>query len=157
MRMKTRTAALLTLVSVFLLAQHAPKASIERLAWLAGCWSSSAGGVSITEQWMKPEGGLMLGMSRTVSGGKAVEFEFVQVREDGKGGLVFVAKPSGQAEASFPAVKVAEREIVFENHSHDFPQRIIYRSPSEDELVARVENLKGDRGVDFSYRRAACP
>jgi hypothetical protein len=154
---RQRIAALLALVPILLLAQPAPKSPIEKLGWLAGCWASREGDTEIAEQWMSPSGGVMLGMSRTVSKGKTVEFEFLQIREDGKGGLVFVARPSGQAEASFPAVKMGERQIVFESPAHDFPQRITYRSPGRDSLVARVESLKGDQGLDFKYHRVACP
>ena len=151
-----RAAAFLALVPVLLLGQPAAH-PLEKLGWLGGCWVSTQGPAEISEQWMAPAGGVMLGMSRTVSGGKTVEYEFLQIREDGKGGLVFVARPSGQAEASFPAVRMGKREAVFENPAHDFPQRITYRSPAADELIARVETLKGDRGLDFTYRRAACP
>ena len=50
---------------------------------------------------MAPRGGSMLGMSRTVIGGKTVEYEFLRIAlVDGT--LAYVAKPSGQAEAPFP-------------------------------------------------------
>jgi hypothetical protein len=51
------------------------EASIARLSWLAGCWESVRGERHVEEQWMQPRGGTMLGMSRTVVGGRASEFE----------------------------------------------------------------------------------
>jgi len=107
---------------------------------------------------MKPGGGIMLGMARTVSQGKAAEFEFTQIREDKDGAIYYVAKPSGQAETSFKLVKLQNKEAVFENPQHDFPQRIIYRLEAGGSLFARVEATeKGQtRGIDYPYKRAKC-
>ena len=55
--------------------------SVEALGWLAGCWAGGSSGRAYEEHWMKPAGGVMLGMSRTIAGGKAVGHEFLQIRE----------------------------------------------------------------------------
>ena len=130
---------------------------IDQLAWMAGCWRLEAGGRVIDEHWMAPAGGLMLGTGRTVSAGRAVDFEFMQIREE-KGRLVFIAKPSGQPEAAFPAVKTGPREAIFENPSHDFPQRVMYRLDGES-LIGRIEGTQNGkvRSVDFPMRRTPCP
>ena len=134
------------------------KPSINDLAWLAGCWEANLRGREVNEQWMKPGGGIMLGMARTVSQGKAAEFEFTQIRQDKDGAIYYVAKPSGQAEASFKLVKLQNKEAVFENPQHDFPQRILYRLQPDGSLFARVEaTVKGQtRGIDYPYKRAKC-
>jgi hypothetical protein len=136
-------------------ADRAP-ADIGRLAWIAGCWVRARPDGQAEEQWMKPSGGTMLGMSRTVRAGKTTEFEFLQIR-DVDGALAYVAKPSGQAEATFPVKSLTEREVVFENLKHDFPHRVIYRHTAEDGLAARIEGeINGKaRGVDFPFTR--CP
>ena len=133
-------------------------ANIERVSWIAGCWEGRTATRVYTEQWMKPLGGLMLGVSRTVAGERAVAFEFLQIRADGTD-LFYVAKPSGQAEASFKLTRASEREAVFENPQHDFPQRIIYRLQPDGSLIARTEGKSNgtDRAVDFPMKRVTCP
>ena len=135
-----------------------PKPSINDLSWLAGCWEANMRGNQVNEQWMKPAGGTMLGMARTVTLRKTIEFEFTQIREDKDGAIYYIAKPSGQAEASFKLVKLENKEAVFENPQHDFPQRIVYRQESDGSLFARVEaNDNGKiRGLDYPYKRAKC-
>ena len=100
----------------------------------------------------------MLGMSRTVVGDKATEFEFLQIRQQGPD-VFYVAKPSGQAEASFKLIRHSDREAIFENSQHDFPQRIIYRLQHDGGLAARIEGkMNGaDSGIDFPMKRVACP
>lgn len=128
--------------------------SVNQLAWLAGCWTQTRPTGVVEEHWMKPLGGTMLGMSRTVRNGKTVEYEYVQIREDG-GSLVYEARPSRQPAAQFPLTSLDEGVAVFENPAHDFPQRIIYRRTGQDEITARIEgSMKGQqRAVDFPFTR----
>ena len=132
--------------------------SLDQLSWISGCWEGQTGNRVYTEQWMKPAGGLMMGMSRTVAGDKATEYEFLQIRQQGQN-ILYVAKPSGQTEASFTLVRHSDREAVFENPQHDFPQRIIYRVQADGALLARIEgkNNGTDRAVDYPMKRAICP
>lgn len=130
--------------------------AIERLAWLSGCWTQSRANGVVEEQWMTPRGGSMLGMSRTVIGGKTTEFEFVRIAIV-DGALAYVARPSGQAETAFPVKSIEDGVVVFENLSHDFPQRIIYRRNADASVTARIEGtVNGEaRGRDFPYKRCA--
>lgn len=131
---------------------------VGRLQWLAGCWESRADSTIIEEQWLAPAAGVLLGVSRTRRGESLVGYEFTRIYSRGDS-LVFSASPSGQDPAEFVAQPVDDREIVFENPGHDFPQRVRYRAIGTDSLVARIEGVRagGMQGVDFRYRRVACP
>lgn len=100
----------------------------------------------------------MLGMSRTIAGDKTLEFEFMQIRQEDGGDIFFIASPSGQKETRFKLIKTSAREVVFENPTHDFPHRVIYRSESEDVLLGRIEgtNKGKEKAVDFPMKRALC-
>jgi hypothetical protein len=133
-----------------------PPPSIKDVAWIAGCWEVDRNGRHVAEQWMAPDGGTMMGMSRTVIGGRTSEWEFLIIRESAQG-LDYVAKPSGQAEATFSASSVSGTEIAFENPAHDFPKRIVYRRAG-DALTAAIEGpINGQtRRIEFPYRKASC-
>lgn len=100
----------------------------------------------------------MLGISRTVAEGKTLEFEFMQIREETNGEILFIAKPSGQPEAMFRLIKGSSREVIFENPRHDFPQRVIYRRQSDGSLLGRIEGVskRKERAVDFPMKRVSC-
>ena len=114
----------------------ADRSLIARLSWLSGCWQQSKGDRIIEEQWMAPRGGTMLGMGRTVKGDKTGDYEVMRI-EEGDGHLVFTAHPSGQEEASFTSVELTNTKVVFENPSHDFPQRVVYRRLPDGSMAAR--------------------
>ncbi|MEK7728202.1 MAG: DUF6265 family protein [candidate division KSB1 bacterium] len=155
--MKPKFVLLCLMLSSLSFAQE-QKPTINDLAWLAGCWERSGNGREGVEQWMKPAGQTMLGMSRTVANGKLREFEFLQLRTKEDGSIHYVALPSGQQETWFKLVKSGKHEAVFENLEHDFPQRIIYRLEKDGSLLARIEGMsKGQlQGIDFPMKRGKC-
>jgi len=136
----------------------APAARVTQVAWLAGCWEQTAGPRVVEEQWTRPRGGLMLGSGRTVRGDTLVEYEQTRIFERG-GRLVYGANPSGQTPAEFESIDVSDSSVTFENSTHDFPQRVMYRRRGSDSLLGRVEGMRGGklRGVDVPYTRVDCP
>ena len=136
----------------------AAESDITALAWLAGCWAPEKGDPGSLEHWLPPAGGTMLGVSRTVKNGQTVEFEFMQLRVNAEGKLVFIALPSGQKETTFIASSVGPSSVTFENPQHDFPQKVSYRLESSGRLIGRIEGNRGGtlRGIDFPMRRVAC-
>ena len=146
----------LLLASAGAIAHEAP---IDKLAWLAGCWSQTGSDAGSVEMWSLPAGGTMLGMARTVKNGKTVEWEHLMIRETEPGIWTYVAKPGKQPEAAFPIKLIGDGEVVFENPQHDFPQRIIYKRDGADGLKARIEGVsKGkEKAFDYPMQRTQCP
>ena len=141
----------------FLFAQDA-KPTINGLSWMSGCWELNGGGSITTERWAKPTENLMMGASQTVRNGKTVSFEFLRIADNGQG-LAYIAKPStAQTETPFAFAKMGEKEVVFENLKHDFPQRIMYRAEKPDALFARIEGMQNGKldGMDIPMKRVKC-
>ncbi len=136
-------------------AQPAP--TLASLAWLAGCWASDLDEPGSGEQWMAPAGDSMLGMARTLKGGRTVQFEFMQLRESASG-LVLIAQPGGRPGSVFAAKEASASLAVFERSGADFPQRVRYQLRADGGLAARIEGDAGGqpRAVDFPMRRTAC-
>jgi dipeptidyl aminopeptidase/acylaminoacyl peptidase len=135
-----------------------PASSIDRAAWLAGCWELRATNRLTMEMWMPPFGGMMMGASRTTIGGVSREFEHLRLSARGDT-LIYTAVPSGQRETDFRSTLVSADRIVFENRAHDFPQVIIYRRAGADSVIARIEGPGANnavRGIDFPMRRVSC-
>lgn len=146
--------------ALILLAVTSPLAgqsAIDKAGWLAGCWEAKAGSRVVTEIWMNPGGGMMIGGSRTVNNGAVREFEHLRIRAAGDT-LVYTALPSGQNTTDFRGMPV-EGVLTFENPQHDFPTRLIYRRLNADSIVARVEGPGKDgamRGFDVPMKRVSC-
>lgn len=149
-------AILITLLALSALGANAMEsAKIENFAWLAGTWSSVGGEKGTVEMWTEAAGGSMLGVARTVKNSETVAYEYLRISEGADGGIIYIANPAGQSETTFHLVEWGEKNAVFENLEHDFPQRIIYRMQSDGVLLARVEGeVKGKvRTIDFPMRK----
>lgn len=136
------------------------KLGVDAMGWMAGCWELNVPQrqMTIAEHWMKPSGGTLIGMSRTVRSGKTTGFEAVRIVTT-ETGIDYVAKPStNKEETAFKLIKSTSSEIVFENLAHDFPQRIIYRNQAPDTLLARIEGTQNGKlsGMDIPMMRAKC-
>ncbi|MEJ7807631.1 MAG: DUF6265 family protein [Telluria sp.] len=144
--------------AVLVFTASASGAPLDKLAWLQGCWMTAGAEKGTVEQWTSAEGDSMLGISRTVKGGKTVAFEFMQIREASPGQLTFIAQPAGRPPTSFPLTRQDGAGVVFENPGHDFPQRVIYRPDGPNALFARIEGMsKGKiKGIDFPMQRVSC-
>ena len=132
------------------------KPAVDDVAWLSGCWGFTRNGRHVIEHWAPVEGGTLIGVSRTVANGKTTEYEFLLIRS-GANGLEYVAKPSGQAEATFTAATATASEVVFENPAHDFPKKIGYKR-SGDALTAWIEGpMNGQtRRIEFPHTKTVC-
>lgn len=128
---------LLALVSFLL--QASPH-SVDQLAFMAGSWGSGPAAMETEEHWTSPKAGLLLGMNRTVKGGKTVAFEFLRI-EARPDGVFYLASPGGRPATPFRLKETSKDKAVFENPEHDFPQRILYWRDGAN-LCARVEGTQ---------------
>jgi hypothetical protein len=157
-RMKNNTWVLIALAVFAVGIATAEQPEIQRVAWLAGCWSSENAEPGSGEHWMPAAGGTMLGMSRTVKQGKTLEFEFMELRYLPDGKFAFIAHPSGQRTTIFPLLRISDSEVVFENPEHDFPQRVAYAREGESKLRGRIEGVRNGalRVIEFPMSRVSC-
>lgn len=126
-------------------------------AWMAGRWCSLPSANERSEEvWLAPAGGLMLGMSRTVSTARArTQFEFLRI-ELREGVPVYLAQPQGRPAVEFRQVQADERSARFENPAHDFPKRIEYRR-NGDALHAEIAGPgKDGREFTIAFAFTAC-
>jgi Domain of unknown function (DUF6265) len=159
MNLKTRVLAvcLLTVGAAWAQEPTAPAPTITGLSWIAGCWEGGGGDTQYQEQWMRPNGKTMLGMSRTVRNDTTLSFEFLRIHQEADG-IYLTSIPSGQVEASFKLVKVEGQKVEFKNPDHDFPQKIIYELGKNGDLKATISghNKGAYQKVEFPMLKAKC-
>lgn len=128
--------------------------TISELSWMAGDWQTPSGGrAQIEEHWTSPGGGTMFGVSRTIAGGRTVEFEFLKLEERG-GEVFYVAHPKARCPGTdFKLTGVTQQSATFENPQHDFPKRIIYRKSDTGGLTATIDGGAGTKAQSFAFQQ----
>lgn len=138
---------LLALVALAPLQDAAPATRADPLAavaFLAGAWVQDRGGATFEEHWMRPHGGMMVGMAREVRPGRAASFEHLRMVVQ-EGVPTYLASPMGRPPTPFRLVEHGPGLAVFENPQNDFPSRLVYRL--EGDVTLRVELLPR-RGIE---------
>ena len=145
--------ALLVIVGSSAEARQA-KPTIDSLAWMAGSWSGTSRGIEMEEQWTAAKGNSMIGMHRDVGKGRTLGFEFLRI-EQRDDAIVYLSMPNGRSPATaFLLKELSGTRVVFENPTHDFPQRIIYWKDGAD-LRARIEGTQNGKEASQEWRWSA--
>jgi hypothetical protein len=95
-------------------------------------------------------------LGRTVKNNRTVSFEFMQFREQ-NGTLAFLPQPQGGAQVTFPLKEFTRGKFVFENLTHDYPQRVSYQRKNSL-LVASIEGTQNGKfsRQEFVMRKVRC-
>ncbi len=138
---------ILVILMVFVsIASAQTRTTVSDLSWFTGFWKMENNGVIIEEYWHPVRDNAMEGRSTTTKDEKVIDSETMRIDQNAKGEIKYHAKPAKQKGASFTLVMIDSVTAVFENVKHDFPQRIIYRKISGDELQAEIEGtVKGKK------------
>jgi hypothetical protein len=124
-------------------------AAADDLAWIEGHWRSESEGRVSEEIWTNGDGGLYLGVNRTLSDGAARGFEFLRILETAEG-AVYCAQPGGNEAVCFERVSTRENSVTFENPDHDFPQRISYARDG-NALTATISDMSDEHSMSFGW------
>ncbi len=118
------------------------------LAFMKGAWEGGAGSMKFEERWTEEAGGLMLGVSRTIKGDRAVGFEFLRI-EFRPDGVFYVAQPGGRPKTEFKLTASDEKSATFENPAHDHPKKIRYSRGEDGSLKAELDGAEGKQAFVF--------
>jgi len=140
--MKTALAASLVLFTPAL-------AAADDLSWMEGHWRSESEGRVSEEIWTNGDGGLFLGVNRTLREGQARGFEFLRIHNS-EARTAYCAQPGGSEAVCFERTGGDETSVTFENATHDFPQRITYARDG-DMLTATISDLSGEQSMSFGW------
>jgi hypothetical protein len=145
----------LAAISIALCATFAQSQTVDELAWLAGTWTQKTDSGVVQEAWLGPRAKMMVATNLT-SSARRNSFEFLRIVER-DGSLVYLASPNGIPPVEFRLKEFAPRRVVFENPTHDFPQRVLYWLEPDGVLRARIEGtMQGrERGIDWRFEREA--
>jgi hypothetical protein len=138
--------------------QSAVRSRLSDLGFMAGCWRGvTRSGTTIEEFYTAPASNIIIGTTRYVRDGRVVDFEFTRIDQTDSGAVI-TPHPKGVRSVSFAPRVVDSNRAVWENPTHDFPQRILYTRVSRDTLVARIEGRtpSGDRSLEWRMTKTDC-
>jgi hypothetical protein len=136
-------------------ARDAEPTATPDLGWIAGHWCLESSGELIEEHWLPAQGDLMLGLGRTVKGGKTMSFEFLRI-ESKDGATHYLAQPQGAPPTAFKLTASGPNWARFENPRHDFPTRVEYRRGAAGLHAEIAGPGEGDKEVVIPFDYGPC-
>lgn len=152
--------AILFLSFAFVLHRGEPaqdKKVFTRLQVLEGLWARTGGDDELFEEWEKVDNNQLQGRVFRISNGDTVVSEQVTLSRK-QHQVVYVASVANQNDQQpipFFLISWKDKTYVFENPTHDFPKRVVYRIATPDSIHAWIDGGTGEtaRRVDYHYKR----
>ena len=130
---------------------------IKKVEWLIGTWENKTQRGSIYETWTKVSEVELSGKSYMLKEKDSIIFETIQMLHDQNSSFYIpkVKNKNGDLPVRFTSKIVSDKELVFENLQHDFPQIISYTKINTDSLVAQFAGTKNgkERKQTFPMKR----
>ena len=142
-------------IVIFFSVSSAGQVKLSNLSWLLGKWESLSGGTYTTESWERLSDNTFEGYGETINTTsiESISSETLRIVEM-SGEIFYIAKVAhNQYPIAFKLTQCSDSSFVFENHEHDFPQRIEYTLSNEDQLTVNVSNTKDGFSIHFVRKK----
>lgn len=120
------------------------KDQIKTANWLLGKWDTKTADGNLSENWKQLNDSTFQGESFFIKQKDTLHFETMTLQQKGEE-LFYSATVKGQNEnkaVTFKLTNKNEKQLVFENPKHDYPQKITYTLINKDSLVASISGVQ---------------
>lgn len=126
-------------------------------AWLLGKWENQTESGKSIEFWRKINDSLYRSESYIIENNDTISYEQIDLIKKNNA-LEFIPTVKGQNHDSaivFKQIQGNKNQLIFEDPSHDFPQKISYTQYGSDSLYAEISgNLNGKpNAIGFPYKK----
>lgn len=129
------------------------KNKIKTARWLQGQWENKSAEGTLIETWKKANDSTYNGQSYFLKGKDTIHYETIVLQQIGDQ-LNYNAIVKGQNNdkpVTFILTETEENQLVFENPTHDYPQKISYTQVSKDSLVAEISGIQAGKTSSEKY------
>jgi hypothetical protein len=134
-------------------AEDTEKEKIKTARWLIGTWENKSAEGNLKEIWNKVNDSTYEGQSYFIKGKDTIHFEKIQLQQKGEE-LTYSPTVRGQNDdqpVTFPLTNASDKELIFENPKHDYPQKISYKNISKDSLIAEISGIQSGKPSSEKY------
>ncbi len=139
--------AILLFVTILLFASCQKSKQVSKIVgndWLLGQWENKSDEGNLLEIWEKKNDSIYVGESYFIKGKDTLHSEKIELQQKGEN-LLYVSTIKGQNNdkpVTFIHNDTIEKQLVFENPKHDFPQKIAYSKITKDSIVIQISGIQ---------------
>lgn len=118
--------------------------TLKTTDWLLGKWERKTIEGDLKEIWTPLNDSTFTGESYYIKGKDTMHFEKMQLQKNGAN-LVYISMIRGQNKEQsirFKQNKKVEKQLIFENLTNDYPQKITYSMLSKDRILIQISGIQ---------------
>ena len=148
--------AILSLLIILYFASCQKSKEVSKIVvadWLLGKWENKSADGNLSESWKKINDSIYDGESYFIKGKDTLHFEKIQMKQKGED-LFYIATVKGQNKdqpITFIHNDTIEKQLVFENPKHDFPQKISYSLITKDSIDIQISGIQQGKPSSAKY------
>ena len=126
---------------------------LDKMQWLVGSWEQKLPEGTLIENWEKENDSTFIGGSYFVKGKDTIHSENVVLTQKNED-LFYIPTVIGQNNdepVTFKLTSDIENTFVFENPTHDYPQKITYKKVNDTNLLASISGKQQGKESKESY------
>ena len=117
---------------------------IKASQWLLGTWTQQSEQGILEETWKSVNDSTFEGTSYFIKGKDTLHNETIVLQQKGEN-LIYKATVKGENNDE------AEKNLVFENPKHDYPQKINYKLADATTLIAKISGKQAGKVTSETY------
>jgi hypothetical protein len=121
--------------------------------WLIGTWENNTVEGNLSETWKKINDSTFQAQSYYIKSKDTLHFETITLQQTGEE-LTYSATVKGQNNdkpVAFKLTNATEKQLIFENPKHDYPQKISYTQITADSLVSKISGIQQGKPSSENY------
>lgn len=126
---------------------------INASQWLLGTWTQQTEQGTLEETWKAVNDSTFEGTSYFIKGKDTLHNETIVLQQNGKN-LIYKATIIGENNdeaVSFPLTSTTEKNLVFENPKHNYPQKINYKLADANTLITIISGNQAGKVTSETY------
>ena len=127
---------------------------IKASEWLLGEWVNQSKEGVVSENWSQPNDSTLVAGSFFIKEKDTLHFENIALTEK-DGELLYETTIQGQNDDKpivFPLLSETENELVFENLTNDYPQKIKYQRNSKSAITISISGKQANKVVSEQFK-----
>lgn len=118
--------------------------------WIIGNWQANVNGIRVNENWELNENTLSAQTTTYYDKNPQIERVRLTLTND----TLYYAVSIDNHNVCFTCGKPYNDTLIFVNNTNEFPKRIIYTKPENDEMKVWIENFEGDPNrIDYPFKK----
>ncbi|WP_409209618.1 DUF6265 family protein [Flavobacterium sp.] len=143
--MTSKSLLLFLLILLIFACENSNKnAILKKSNWLIGKWERNSAKGNLKEIWKPKNDSTFIGESYFIKGKDTLHFENIQIQQTAED-LAYISTIMGQNKdkpITFIQNKEEEKQLVFENLTNDYPQKITYSKISKDRIMIQISGIQ---------------